>query len=278
MIRLLVTLVLFLAPVTSAHAAFLEDLMIKPASSSSSSTASSMPVQREQASSARSSGVQILDPLPEYEDDQILTRAEFTAKLVRSRFTDVQIENCLWNIAPKPPPSFWLVFTDVSIDHRYVKEICTAMRTGIAYGEGDGSFDPERPITFAEAGKMLSRAYALAPYAQTDTVSPWYFTHVRALAQLNVIPVSITGLEQRLTTADADEMMDRLENGITSRPAQTEAVLMPPPAPARTSSNSSSSVSSTPTPKKSSTNSSASSSAPASSSASSEKGSFWDLF
>lgn len=211
-----------------------------------------------------------------------MTRGAFTAALVQSLYTQAQIDACFGSIAPKKLVRFSLIFTDVTVDHEYSKEICVAMRDGIIRGYADGSFVPDRKITFAEGAKMLSRAYVLAPFADTDGLSPWYAGHVRALVAHNAVPVSITGLYDVITTEEATEMFDRLQQGITWRPTQKEEVFFAPRlAPKTKNSTSSATWSPTPTtPSTSGTPSKAKNTSSAASEAStpSSETSFWDLF
>jgi hypothetical protein len=266
MIRFFVTLGLLLVPAATAHAAFIEDfvvqedglLMVTPTP---------------------------LEPLPVFQEDHQMTRGEFTALLIRSRYSDAQISTCFWEIASSLPPRFSLVFADVGVDDQYSKEICLAMHQGIVR-YGDGQFEPNSPIAFSEAATMFSRAYALEPYADADTVSPWYYKHVRALVGMNAVPSSITKIDQRVTAQVATEMLERLQNGITTRPSQTEQVLFPvrrvpvaaPVQPTTTSTPAAASTSTTTSTRRSSSAQSVqTSSVPAGTEATSEK-SWWDLF
>jgi len=295
--RLTLVLGLLILPLASAEAAYQEDYIIPRESASSQSSASSTSsadavngTQYTMPSTESTDWVIIEDSAEDVweESDTTMTRGAFIAHLVRSMYTQGQIDSCFWSISPTYPQRFTLIFTDVTVNDPYAKEICVAMRDGIIRGYIDGSFAPERILTFAESAKILSRAYVLAPYAHTDVRNPWYASHVRALVARNAVPESIIKLSQPINTAEAREMMDRLKNNITWRPYQTEEVLFPvvrlrvtaapatPSVTESTSSTSSSGMNYSSTSSKPMQASSAASEQP--SSAVSSKQAFWDLF
>ena len=226
------------------------------------------------------------------DSDALLTRAQFTTMMVDHLYTQGEIERCFWDIAPSHPPSFSLVFTDVPVTNMYAKHICIAMRDGLVRGYRDGSFHPNQSINMAEASKIISRAYALAPFAELDTTGSWFSPYLYALTVRNAVPASITSLRQSLTAGELNEMLNRLEGDVTWEPATSydefvaarRAVANPTPvtptAPSSTG-TSSSAVSGTVSSKQ--TTSAAPASAAASSVSqvqlsSSSKGAFWNPF
>jgi hypothetical protein len=279
--RLALTLGLLVLPLATAEASYQQNYRL-PAAEATPQTVQQQP-QEDVRPVKDADGVSVW----ETDGSAVMTRAVFTANLIRGMYTQTQIDNCFWDIAPSHPPRFDLVFTDVSVDDPYAKEICVAMRDGIVRGYIDGSFGPDRTLTFAESAKILSRAYVLAPYAHADVRSPWYAGHVRALVARNAVPLSITKLNQTVTASEAKEMLVRLESGITWRPSQTEQVLFPPvvvrrPAAVTPATGSSSSSAPQTTSKASVKNTSSAASIGASSAVpempTSSKRSFWDLF
>lgn len=287
--RLAFTFGLLVLPLASAEAAYQQKYVLPAANGGASSSSSSSQVMMEKTQEVMDETTDsVVSPWVEVEDTGIvMTRAEFTAELVRSLYTPEQIDHCFGTIAPKLPATFTLIFTDVTIHDDFAKEICVAMRDGIVRGFGDGSFAPERTISFAESAKILSRAFALAPYADADTKTVWYGQHVRGLLVRNAVPLSIKRLNQGVTVGEMREMLDRLAHGITWRPAQVESVIfpatrataLPKRAEAPTETSSTTSVDAMMGPASSSQSSAAASvmhseeSMPVSS-----KGSFWDLF
>jgi len=213
---------------------------------------------------------------------EILTRAEFTALVVEKMYTQNELDRCYWDIASSVPPMFTLVFTDVHVGDRFAKHICVAMRDGIVDGYADGSFRGERQINFAESAKILSRAYALAPYAHLERGAPWYRAHVQALAAKGAIPTSINRLDQLMTGAQSTEMLARIAGGVTVLPSRTYEELMPKPRAQAASASPKPSVQTKPTTAATSSTTSAAISsrinALSSSSASSVKKSLWNPF
>lgn len=190
-------------------------LYVSPSSASSSSKAVDfwvkvrpLPPETPEARQTRESA------LPE-------TRAGFVSMIVHRLYNNVTIDTCFWNIASELPPSFTLVFTDVPTTHPYAKEICVAMNNGIIKGYGDGSFHPDGAVSFADASKMLSRAYGLSPWADATVSEPWFDQYVETLDQRGAIPSSVRSFDQRMTRADVAEILDRLDGHVTTRPVTT---------------------------------------------------------
>ncbi len=148
-----------------------------------------------------------------------MTRAAFTSMVIEHMYTNEEIETCFWDIAPTLPPTFSLLYTDVSASNMYAKKLCVAMRDGYARGFKDGSFRPDQTITFAEASKILARAYGLTPYAEATNRDAWYAPYAYALAVRHAIPTNITTLQHIVTVGDTIEMLDRLGNDIRTRPS-----------------------------------------------------------
>lgn len=192
-------------------------------SSDSSTSSVSSESSESSASSASSSQTIILAP------QQQLTRAEFTALIVEKLYSQAELDRCFWEITSPVPPRFTLVFTDVHVNDRFAKHICVAMHSGLVSGYGDGSFRPDRHITFAESAKIIARAFALAPYAQANRLEPWYREYVEVLGERNAIPLSIDGMEHTITGAEAADMFLRLSQGVTWLPSRSYEELAPKP-------------------------------------------------
>jgi hypothetical protein len=155
-----------------------------------------------------------------------VTRAEFTAMLVRSRYSQGSIDSCYWDITSVWPPKFELLFRDVPVDHAYAPEICVAMRDGLVRGYGNDVFRPDAQITFADAAKIIARAEGLTPWADSGKPAHWFDPYVQALAARNAIPLSVQTLEERITGGEAMEIMDRLAENDRSKPSRTAEQLI----------------------------------------------------
>jgi hypothetical protein len=152
------------------------------------------------------------------DDANPLTRAEFTKLLIDSLYPASVTERCLGRLVYKEAPDYRLLFSDTSIEHAAAKEICMAMRTGLVRGYADGTFRPEQRINFAEASKLLARAFALVPFP-VDARLTWYMPYSQSLADRNVIPQTVSSYDAPLTTADLREMLERIRLTITWRPS-----------------------------------------------------------
>lgn len=150
-----------------------------------------------------------------------ISRAAFVADVVDTIYTQRQIDGCFLSIAPSPSSNFSLLYTDVQTSHAYAKEICIAMRDGMIRGFSDGSFRPDQQITFAEAAKIVSKAYVLAPFADAEHVGSWFTPYVKALSDRGAIPVTITSFNHILTYGEAIEMVQRVSEGITWHPSRS---------------------------------------------------------
>lgn len=89
----------------------------------------------------------------------------------------------------------------------FAKYVCNAKNKGIIAGYPDGTFKPDRHITFVEASKILSLAFG-----QNTTASGhvWYEPYVRALEGVKAIPPSISAATHEVTRGEMVEMMWRL--------------------------------------------------------------------
>jgi hypothetical protein len=215
----------------SAFASYKQHLVL-PLNSQESSEKSASSISNVQADEEGDSMEQTdtdVDVLAGFGPEHTLTRSQFTALIVEKLYTQTEIDRCYWDITSAFPPDFTLVFTDVHVNDRFAKHICVAMRDSLIRGYSDGSFRPDRIINFAESAKILSRALALAPYAQVNNLSPWYREYTESLARRGIIPTSITRMDQLVTAAEANEMLMRAVNNITWLPSRSYEELQPKP-------------------------------------------------
>jgi hypothetical protein len=156
--------------------------------------------------------------LPETAD---VTRAQFTAMLVRATSSQGTIDACYWDITSFWPPRFELLFRDVPVDHPYAPEICVAMRDGLVRGYGNDVFRPDALITFADASKMIARSHGLTPWADSTVSKNWFDQYVVALGKRNAIPLSIQSIDQRMKVGDVNDIMQRLAIGNDNLPSRS---------------------------------------------------------
>lgn len=74
-------------------------------------------------------------------------------------------------------------------------------------GYPDGTFKPEKNISFAEAAKIIAVAFGREV---SSGGSVWYEGYVRSLADAHAIPVSITDFTKQLSRGEMAEMIYRL--------------------------------------------------------------------
>jgi len=228
--------VLLLAGPIGVSAAFQQDLLLPDADGDvrtgtgtmMESTGATLETQKEEASDAPDVKKTLSINIGEADE---LTRAQFTAIVVNELYTEVELERCYRDIASSLPPRFTLVFADVHVDDPYARHICVAMRDGLIKGYADGFFRPERKINLAEAAKIISRGFVLAPYAETERSGPWYAPHLYGLSVRGALPMNLKTVDQLLTVGDVNEMVSRIANNTTWLPSRTFDELMPRPAP-----------------------------------------------
>ncbi|MBJ6360549.1 S-layer homology domain-containing protein [Paenibacillus sp. GCM10012307] len=117
-----------------------------------------------------------------FEPQRSITRAEFTALLVR---------------AIKLSSSAKTAFTDVKPSDWFSGDIAAAIESGIVNGKSVSNFAPYAQITREEMVTMMMRAYKLQKGATTDAaapsftdevnISPWAISHVKEAAALGLI-------------------------------------------------------------------------------------------
>ncbi|MBP1967266.1 Ig-like domain-containing protein [Paenibacillus aceris] len=117
-----------------------------------------------------------------FEPERSVTRAEFTALLVRAL-----------NLTEKGAT----VFSDVQSGDWYADAVSVAVKAGIVQGKLAALFDPNAPITREEMVTMLLRAYeykygkvsnkATHSFADEDQISSWATEFVQTAATLDLI-------------------------------------------------------------------------------------------
>ena len=144
---------------------------------------------------------------------QFITRAELAAAMVRL----VEV------LGLDVPPSVTLSFSDIA-GHWARDYIQIAASSGWVFGYPNGSFDPNQPVTRAQAAAMLNRLFervpesvdALLPDMITwpDNADPesWYYLYIQAASNSYIFerrPGS--GLERWISILDAPRNWTLLE-------------------------------------------------------------------
>lgn len=145
--------------------------------------------------------------------DQPVTRAEFVAMIVRALAPQTLIDGCLTDQKALKDFGLQMNFSDVPEDAWFAPSVCVAWAYRFISGYGDGSFRPDRPIPLAEAAKILSTAFSLAPVAVPDLIvlaHEWYQPFIEPLTVAQAVPPSVRGPQHILTRAEVAEMLARL--------------------------------------------------------------------
>ncbi|NOU63993.1 hypothetical protein GC096_08140 [Paenibacillus sp. LMG 31461] len=118
----------------------------------------------------------------DFEPERQITRAEFTALLVRAlHLTDNGNSN----------------FSDVSVSDWFYPEVSTAVKSGIVEGKSETTFAPHASITREEMVAMLMRAYekqhsnaamsSVTAFDDEDAISSWATTYVKNARALHFV-------------------------------------------------------------------------------------------
>jgi len=147
-----------------------------------------------------------------FKPDAEINRAEFVKILMGSRDDDPK----MCKIAP---------FPDIDQSAWYASDIHEARCDGLVGGYSDGTFRPATDINFAEAAKIIVKAFGLEasttiPACETSDC-PWYRDYVMILEAHAAIPVSIGSLDVKITRGEMAEMIWRLKAGVTDLQSKT---------------------------------------------------------
>ena len=138
-----------------------------------------------------------------YKPDATINRAEFV-KILMGAFED---DDRMCKIAP---------FADVDQTAWYATFAHAARCNGVVEGYADGTFRPANTINFAEAAKIIAKAFKLEAVMTVPACEgecPWYRDYVMMLEMKGAIPMSITRFEQQITRGEMAEMIYRLRMG-----------------------------------------------------------------
>lgn len=143
------------------------------------------------------------------EPDRLITRAEFITLLDRA--TEVPIPRTL---SQRP-------FRDVPTDAWYAPYIAGAYASGITKGMGDGTFQPDRPITRAEIAAFMNNAI---PFQGSNGTSfwdvsdgAWYAQAVKRLAYASIIGGYTDGGFHPSANATRGELASMLDHFLQSK-------------------------------------------------------------
>jgi inhibitor of cysteine peptidase len=110
-------------------------------------------------------------------------------------------------------------FTDVK-NEWYAKYICTAKNLGYVTGYSDGTFKPGDYINFAEASKIITKAFGVKEDT-AGTNNEWFAGYVKGLENKNAIPSTIQFFDKEITRGDMSEIIWRLKANKTDKVSET---------------------------------------------------------
>lgn len=149
-----------------------------------------------------------------FQSDTAITRAEFALMLARASPYRKQIEGCVERMQKS---ATWKDFalSDADYDAYYGEPLCMLQVADIFGPFGDGSFQPEEGVTFAEASRSLSLAFGLTKLSvPVFERQDWKMLKPYAsfLSAKKSIPPSVRGLAYPITRGDALTMLHRLRH------------------------------------------------------------------
>ncbi|MCD6109158.1 beta-propeller domain-containing protein [bacterium] len=130
-----------------------------------------------------------------YKPINTINRAEFTKIVLLSAGYKPEGSNC---------------FPDVT-EGWFAPYVCKAKDIGLVAGYPDGTFKPERPINFAEAGKIISIGMNVS--LNDSYQDTWFHKYVDALDKDKSIPPSIDTFGQYVNRGEMAEMIWRIKTG-----------------------------------------------------------------
>lgn len=128
-----------------------------------------------------------------YEPENTINRAEFTKIALLAAGENPEGGNC---------------FPDVN-EEWFAPYVCKAKSLGLVSGYPDGTFKPERPINFVEAGKIVSNGLELG--LNESYSDEWFHKYVKALEESKAIPGSVDTFDQYINRGEMAEIIWRIQ-------------------------------------------------------------------
>jgi len=174
-----------------------------------------------------------------YKPNAPINRAEFLKIVAEAFDTDDLIQACQnpvnGSLQHKPAN-----FSDVRASEWYARYICAATQHGNrnpVAGYPDGTFKPGNNITFVEASKLIlsymdtrhfedqeeggvNNPQSFVAEGPNPYDGPWYIAFVGYMQRHNIIPLSITKLDQPITRGEMAEMIFRLDAKLYGKQGQ----------------------------------------------------------
>jgi len=135
-------------------------------------------------------------------------------KINRAEFVKIVVHSILRKVPERPTVE---CFPDVKIEQWFAPYVCYAKSIGIISGYEDGTFRPEKNISFVESAKIIVHAF------QFTTVEDriWYRPYVEKLSSQNAIPITISRFDYVISRGEMSEMMYRLLADVRNKTSRT---------------------------------------------------------
>lgn len=159
--------------------------------------------------SAKTGGLVKGNPDGSFAPERTINRAEFITMLIASVTATPKGTNC---------------FTDVR-NEWYATRVCEAKSRGLISGFPDGSFQPSKNITLAEAALISAKAQGIAVRKATAS-EPWYKPALVSLESRAALPATVDTVDTKISRAQTIEIIWRLKNGITNRTTKKYTALV----------------------------------------------------
>ena len=144
--------------------------------------------------------------VPAKTSSNYVTRGDLVKSVVDGLFPGEIPASCFSELSPSI--NYWSLFSDVPNGSDYGPFLCKAMINGMVKGYPDSSFRPYKSVNYAEAAKILAKAYGLA----NDSPDPgieWHAPFVHALKSRNALPEGVM-LDESVTPQNLNFMISRL--------------------------------------------------------------------
>lgn len=166
-----------------------------------------------------------------------MSRVELVRAIVSDVYAGDRDKNCFRNITAPSWNTYTHLFRDVPITASYSEDLCIGMFVGVVDTDRNGNFRPHERITTAEAAKIITKAYGIAPFLGLYPKSevPWYEPYRYALARRSALPLSASQMNHELTWSEFAQILydirsERPERGARygASPTQSPATVPTP--------------------------------------------------
>ncbi len=118
-----------------------------------------------------------------------ISRTDFLQLMTNNMFLHGRQDNCV--LENTTQSSTTVFFPDVPKNASFATDVCVAKTNDLVHGYLDGYFRPQRPVSFVEAAKIITRVFTIDVRRDEVPTDNWYQIYVDTLKGMNAIPPSI---------------------------------------------------------------------------------------